>query len=238
MGLAKFFILWKSLCMMKPKEGLLKAFALFLLLLLLLLGESCLSFHVLLTSRASRVGEATATARRWFDVCWFTWRDLYRFSLSVCICIYVCKYVKFMFVCAKLFFSMYVQNVGSPCSISFWFLALLYITPLFWSATEAAASVDIDVVFFVNLFSEGFWRSRQWHYTHWLTFHLCMYVCVCARFYCKKLENLLNSLCAISGRLRFLLSICAQYEHVNTQLNFFCSGKWATNSEMNVMFER
>lgn len=51
----------------EAERGSIKAFDLFLLLLLLLLGESCLSFHVLLTSR---VGEATATAKTMiFDVC-------------------------------------------------------------------------------------------------------------------------------------------------------------------------
>lgn len=124
MGLAKFFILWKSLCMMKPKECLsLKAFA--LLLLLLRLGESCLSFHVL-----ASVGEATATARRrLFDVLLIhlTRSFIVSLSLFLCVRIYVCKYVKCvrsfsflcMYVCTKCCRGPLVQY------ISFWFLALL-----------------------------------------------------------------------------------------------------------------
>lgn len=85
LGLAKFFILWKSLCMMKPKLCLLlKVFAL-LFLLLLLLGESCLSFHVL-----TSVGEATATARRrLFDVLLIHLTRSFIVSLSLSFCMYV-----------------------------------------------------------------------------------------------------------------------------------------------------
>lgn len=114
------------------------------------------------------------------------------------------------------FLCMYVQNVGCP-------LQYFFLIPS--STVYHRGSSDQPL----RLLPLGGILEIEAMTLHSLTHFSLMYVCVHvgARYFAKKkkLENLLNSLCAMSGRLWFLLSICAQYKHVNTQINFFCSGK-------------